>query len=151
MRTLEERFFSKVRIPLDVEACWEWVGRLDRYGYGQFWYNGAQTTAHRVSAAIAGETPEAGLHFNHTCRNRRCVNPLHLHQVSPRENTLADGSLAIAKKRASATHCIHGHAFDTKNTRIRPDGTRECRCCHADKSKRQRAARKAFAALGEKV
>ena len=33
------------------------------------------------------------------------------------------------------THCIHGHAFDEKNTRIRSDNkTRICRKCHVQRN-----------------
>lgn len=39
---------------------------------------------------------------------------------------------------ASKTHCPQGHAYDERNTRFNPNGSRECRACCA---RRQRARR----------
>lgn len=69
-------------------GCWNWVGALDRYGYGRK----AKTSAHRwYYRKFIGEIPN-GLTIDHLCRNRQCVNPDHLEAVSMREN-LRRGSL----------------------------------------------------------
>lgn len=41
-------------------------------------------------------------------------------------------------RNARKTHCDKGHAFDAKNTRIDPQGWRECRACDSISQKRRR-------------
>ena len=48
---------------------------------------------------------------------------------------------------ASATHCIHGHAFDEVNTMYRKDGNRDCRICHRARG-RASAERRMLKAAG---
>ena len=56
--------------------CWEWIGSLDKDGYGRFSIKGRWNAAHRVSHFIeANELPEV---VRHTCDNPCCVNPDHL-------------------------------------------------------------------------
>ncbi|MGS2646420.1 hypothetical protein [Streptosporangium sp. G12] len=37
------------------------------------------------------------------------------------------------------THCKHGHLYDTKNTRVRTDGTRACRACDRERKRESRS------------
>lgn len=41
----------------------------------------------------------------------------------------AENRRPISKGKAVQTHCIRGHIFDDANTKIRKNGTRECRKC----------------------
>jgi len=43
---------------------------------------------------------------------------------------LALGGKASALKRLQQTHCRKGHEFTPENTRITPEGWRNCRHCH---------------------
>jgi uncharacterized membrane protein len=43
--------------------------------------------------------------------------------------------------------CLNGHRFTPENTRIINGGGRECRACHRERSREQRAKRRAAAAL----
>lgn len=91
----ERRFWRKVNkngpIPAhrpDLGPCWEWTGYVDPNGYGQ--YGGAEGTRlpHRIAYEyLVGPVPP-GLHVDHVCRNRKCVNAAggHLEPVTPREN-----------------------------------------------------------------
>jgi hypothetical protein len=75
---------------LDPSApCIEWDGELDRDGYGR---SGSGRThsqqAHRYvwEESPAGDIPE-GLTLDHVCRNRSCVNLVHLDLVTMSENS----------------------------------------------------------------
>jgi hypothetical protein len=67
---------------VDENGCWLWQRTIDRGGYGAL--NGS--TAHRfVYEMYRGPIPE-GLHIDHLCRVRHCVNPDHMEPVTKAEN-----------------------------------------------------------------
>jgi hypothetical protein len=132
--SIAERFAAKVT---KTEGCWLFTGQIDRGGYGLFWYEDRLRGAHRVSYELyVGPIPD-GLHLDHLCRNRACVNPAHLEPVTNRENTLR-GILPNKLK----THCKWGHPYSEENTWTDPKtGWRQCRTCNrARDRKRQRAS-----------
>ncbi len=66
--------------------CWIWQRTLSRGGYGQLWSGGRLQYAHRVYyTRKKGAIPD-GLHIDHLCRIRACVNPDHLEAVTQQEN-----------------------------------------------------------------
>lgn len=135
---------------VDSSGCWLWTGALTHAGYGRLQVTeetGRSTAwgAHRASyTAYVGEIPE-GLHLDHLCRVRHCVNPEHLEPVTCREN-LDRAPLAPSTIRRSATACIHGHAFDEQNTYIDPKtGHRQCRTCRHEWTRAKRASHRGVA------
>ena len=78
------RFKSHVAVNGD---CWEWTGRIDRYGYGEFKHGGVKHKAHRWIYETLNFRLETKWFVDHLCRNRKCVRPDHLELVSPEENT----------------------------------------------------------------
>lgn len=67
-------------------GCWLWTGTLNGAGYGTYRVDGQTVGAHRhVYEVERGPIPE-GLHLDHLCSVRRCVNPSHLEPVTPSEN-----------------------------------------------------------------
>lgn len=107
--------------------CWVWHGARSDTGYGNFGVKGVATAAHRLSYEhFTGPIPP-GLHIDHLCRNRPCINPAHLEAVTQRVNNLRGESLQA--KNARKTHCVHGHEFTPENTIARALGRRGCMAC----------------------
>lgn len=107
-----DRFVAKFEIDEDT-GCWNWLAGK-RGGYGQFRLNGKMQNAHRVSFAYCTAGIPEGKHLDHLCRNRGCVNPVHLEIVTNRENVLrGEGACA---KNLKKTHCPKGHEYTPENT-----------------------------------
>ena len=79
-----ERFWSAVDKGSD---CWLWLRSTSGGGYGLFTPSKKGfVKAHRFAYEdVVGPIPE-GLHLDHVCRNRLCVNPAHLKPVTQQEN-----------------------------------------------------------------
>jgi hypothetical protein len=80
--------------------CWVWTASLSK-GYGQVSEHSAfnTTRAYRWSYEwCVGPIPE-GLHVDHLCRNRSCVNPEHLEPVPQGENNRRSGPFRRKKSQ----------------------------------------------------
>ena len=80
--SIEDRFWKFVDKTSD---CWNWNGATAKNGYGVF-NSGKTTYAHRMAYELSGFKLIDGLVLDHLCRNRRCVNPSHIEQVTRGEN-----------------------------------------------------------------
>lgn len=95
MQSTLDRFMSKVKVD-NSTGCWEWQGgKLN--GYGGFKHNKKMKKAHRFSYEIFVQTIAEGMFICHTCDNPSCVNPCHLFQGTPKDNTQD----MLNKKRAN--------------------------------------------------
>lgn len=114
-----------------THGCWGWRGRLGTNGYGRFRAKALPgVQPHRVSYILAhGGIPD-GLHIDHLCRNKKCVNPAHLEAVTLQENCLR-GDGFNGRKYASRTECLKGHSLSGENLRVVVINGTERRRCHA--------------------
>lgn len=67
-----------------------------------------------------------GMTLDHLCRNRSCVNPDHLLEMTHYENMMK-GQSPFAKK-ARQTHCKRGHPLSGNNLYVWR-GSRICKEC----------------------
>lgn len=135
-----DRFWDQVEVADHPSGCWMWNGCFSKYGYGRFTLGSKldgsfhEVAAHRFSYEEEfGPVPD-GLVLDHLCREKACVNPMHLEAVSMAENTrrgLADN--------ASKTECLRGHRYDQQNTYFDKSGSRACRACRNARARERRA------------
>lgn len=82
-----ERFLAKVDSS-NLEGCWLWTGAVAGQ-YGTFQCDGVQMPAHRAALILLRKAvlPTGhGMHVDHLCGNKLCVNPNHLELVTAAEN-----------------------------------------------------------------
>jgi hypothetical protein len=130
------KFLSKISI--DVESkCWIWGGYRTR-GHGAFSVGGSIYKAHRISWEIFIGRLTYGLVIDHMCRNRACVNPKHLREVTNRVNC-TENNLSIPALNKIKSHCKNGHLFCNLNSYKTSDGYRRCKICSTESRKKYRA------------
>jgi hypothetical protein len=69
-----------------------------------------------------------GMTIDHLCRNRACINPNHLEEVTLKEN-LARGN-GIGARNTAKTHCPQGHEYNEENLIKGNHYGRRCRPCY---------------------
>lgn len=92
------RFWNSVD---KTDTCWFWTKRIDHRGYGRFrgWPR-KQWKAHAYAWIITnGEIPN-GLFVLHSCDNKRCVRPDHLH-LGTHDDNMREGIERNRFKRGS--------------------------------------------------
>lgn len=150
---LLDRFMAKVS-PEPNSGCWLWTGSIQQSpfpkypgynGYGSFARPGKSKLAHRASYELfVGEIPD-GLHIDHLCRVRSCVNPKHLEPVTRAENVRRGNGGAYFRDK---THCPQGHEYSSENTTVKPISgkpnrfNRICRTCAIEYGHRKRQAQR---------
>lgn len=130
------RFWAKVAQVGNVCECWPWTAVVDYKGYGQFWdrIRRVMAKAHRIAFQLTYGEIKPGMVIDHLCRNRVCVNPWHLEQVSSAENTRRTPRELFGAANRSKTHCKRGHEFSIENTyrwNGQP-GQRKCKICKSE-------------------
>lgn len=80
---LYRRLWEKTQVG---PGCWLWLGAVNSDGYPVLWDGEHLTYAHRIAyKMVIGAIPE-GYDVDHTCYERRCVNPAHLEAVTHKAN-----------------------------------------------------------------
>jgi hypothetical protein len=108
--TILKRFMFKYDID-PVTKCWNWIGAKTDFGYAHFYYDGV-SKAHRWVYQLMHGVLSPSMEIDHLCRNKSCVNPFHLEEVSRSTN------IRRALEATRVTHCKWGHEFTEENTGI---------------------------------
>ena len=129
---LAERLIARTKIG-DGTECWEWTGAVAN-GYGRIVVPDTVCPyrvmlVHRLSYLLFNGPLDAQLQIDHLCRNRRCIRPDHLEQVTGKVN-------CGRGLKATQTFCIHGHEYTPENAYIRKNGTRHCWICYNERSRK---------------
>lgn len=123
---LDDRFF-----------CWLWIGSRTEDGYGSLSFDRKTYRAHRWIYERLVEPIPSDLTIDHLCRNRACVNPLHLDPCTDAENILRGFSFSAINARK--THCPKGHPYSGSNlgfVKSKYQATnRICRQCARDRAR----------------
>lgn len=107
-------------------GCWIWLGTRSG-GYGMFALPGTMVLAHKwLYEHLKGPTP-TGRELDHTCRNKTCVNPMHLEAVTH----LINCQRGPNPQKAT---CSRGHALVQYGPR------RRCMICNRPKAAAHGAA-----------
>ena len=132
------------RCVVEATGCLRYTGSITRDGYGRVTVSTktprTQPVHRVVYEAVVGPIPE-GLHIDHLCRNRACVNPVHLEPVTNRENMLRGAT--VSGINAAKTHCSKGHPLSGDNLLLekRKDREHPKRCCRTCRRAAEAAAR----------
>jgi hypothetical protein len=108
---------------IKTDTCWLWNGHINNVGYGRF--NGKDMPSSYVHRAMFywtnGYLPETPNVVGHLCEVRNCVNPQHLMEQTQKEN--------VRQYSDRITSCPKGHEYTKENTQIKKTGSRRCRAC----------------------
>lgn len=117
----------------DSNGCWNWLGAKTNGGYGNIAlgsYGKKRIVAHKFFYEKEFGEVEKGKQLDHICRNRSCVNPKHLRQLTCRENVLCGEGISAVNARK--THCHKGHELSIRNVnRVKTSRgyQRRCKTC----------------------
>lgn len=147
-RGLPSSPLSRILARSDLTGdCWVWLGGLDSKGYGQITeYICGKPVKHQVHRYVYEQLvgPIRAETLDHLCSNKVCFNPDHLEPVTRIINTQrGEMNNSYLARRRAATTCEAGHMYTEENTRITPQGRRQCRACAARYSREYQARKRA--------
>jgi hypothetical protein len=120
-----------------ASGCWVWQGPVGSTGYGRV--GSSARLAHRYFYEhTLGVKLRRGLVLDHTCSNKRCVNPAHLDEVSQKENV---HRWVQRHFDVPPGHFGCGHPHEN-NTRVEAAGPR-CHTCYKARYQRYNAKKSA--------
>jgi hypothetical protein len=134
-KALYRKLVDLIRFEIGT-GCWLWDGR-EKLGYGQVTVRGGgDMGAHRAMWYAKHGDPGA-LDVLHNCNNKLCINPLHLHIGTHKQN-FKEASEAKLLQGQWKTHCKRGHPLSGDNLYRQPKtGFRGCKTCTRERSRRR--------------
>lgn len=91
---IARRFWAKVDWSERITECWEWTAATYSNGYGHFGLSRDRgVLAHRFAWELLLDEIPPGMHLDHRCHNRTCVNPKHLRLATAKQNLENPGVL----------------------------------------------------------
>jgi hypothetical protein len=91
-KPVDVRFWAKVDIKPDADACWPWSGSYFRAAKGSGPYGcftlstSTNVLSHRMAFELANNKTPGDFKVRHTCDNPKCCNPKHLVLGSHQDN-----------------------------------------------------------------
>lgn len=121
---------ARIDWPEESLDCWLWTGPVFHHGHGYTVIRVGDAyfkfMVHRLTWAwINGDTEK---HLDHWCQTPRCVNPGHLREATPKENT-RNSLISPAALNAAKDHCVNGHPLYGDNLYPTQSGKRRCKAC----------------------
>ncbi len=116
------------RVVKQPNGCWLAKSSKGWYSQVSFGFRNNLMGHRVVYERLKGKIPE-GMHLDHLCRVKNCVNPDHLEPVTIKENVLR--GVGLSAQNAKKTHCIRGHPFNEDNTLYKMRNGRLIRSCRA--------------------
>lgn len=83
---LAKTFWDRVDRSAGPEACWSWLGRHLKAGYGRLVLLGKHEGAHRIAYSLIHGPIQDELFICHRCDNPPCCNPAHLFEGTHADN-----------------------------------------------------------------
>lgn len=136
-----EKFLKNITIDQE-SGCWNWSGVM-QLGYGCFCIKNElgkwkAYKSHRISYELFIGKIKPKFLIDHICKNKKCINPDHLRQVTARINSIENSS-GPAFQNSLKTHCSKGHELTEKNThisKINGNKKRTCVICKKERNKK---------------
>lgn len=77
---LKDKYLRLISIGSEDE-CWEWMGRIDQYGFGWISHQSKVYRPHRLAYMFQNNVFDIGHdeRILQNCKNKKCCNPKHLH------------------------------------------------------------------------
>ena len=139
---------AATRFDADKSGCWISTYSVASHGYAQIgWQCRADdyrqvVTAHRAAWVYHhGQQIPDGMTIDHTCKERRCVNPSHLRMLSNFEN-----ARRTSGRDWRLGECVNGHSNDRL---VQWGGKWQCSECTLERQRRRRAKKRTAAYPGQ--
>lgn len=111
-KALYRKLVDLIRFEIGT-GCWLWDGPR-RLGYGIVSVRGGGSQGAHRAMWYAKHGDPGPMDVLHNCNNKLCINPLHLHLGTHKQN-FKEASAAKLLQGQWKTHCLRGHPLSGDN------------------------------------